>query len=99
MVDDQQGPAWISDLLDEQEQGAVEDAREEAEQADMVEDLREQMLQAEEERGAKEQAPIVRVFMSLAPAQRLLLAVLLFLDVALCGCMALVMFGRVGLPF
>jgi len=99
MVDDQQGPAWISDLLDEQEQVAAEDVREEAEQTDMVEDLREQMLQAEEERGAKEQAPIVRVFTNLAPAQRLLLAVLLFLDVALCGCMALVMFGRVGLPF
>ena len=107
-MDDQQRPAWVADFLDEQEQrmaegaqeqGMAEDAQEQVAQTDMVEDLRERMIQAEEERGGEEQSPIVRVFMGLQPAQRLLLAVLLFLDVALCGCMALVMFGRVGLPF
>jgi len=99
MVDDQQGPAWIADLLDEQEQDTTEDAQEQTAKTDMVEDLREQMIQAEEELAPEEKAPIVRFFLDLEPLQRFLLAVLLFLDVALCGCMALVMFGRVGLPF
>ncbi len=104
MVDDQQRPAWVADFLDEQERRAADDAQEQVPQqvaqTDVVGDLRERMIQAEEEYDDQEEKPpIVRVFMDLQPAQRLLLAVLLFLNVALCGCMALVMFGRVGLPF
>lgn len=96
MVEDQQEPAWIA-ALSEQQQGAAEDTREQTTQADMVEDLREQMIQVEEELEAEGKA--ARPFLNLKPWQRLLLAVLLFLDVGLCGCMALVMTGRVVLPF
>ena len=63
----------------------------------MVEDLREQMIQ-EEELELEEQESS-REFLSLQPWQRLVLAVLLFLNVALCGCMGLVMMGRVLPPF
>ena len=67
---------------------------------DILGDLREQMAQAEEELGYdEEKSSLARVFSGLQPQQRFVLAVLLFLDVALCGCMALVMAGRVGLPF
>ena len=65
----------------------------------MVEDLREQMIQVDEELEHKEKTHPARFFLSLEPWQRLVLAILLFLDVALCGCMALVMTGRVVLPF
>jgi len=98
MAEDQREPAWIADL-GEQQQGMVESPQEQAAQADMVEGLREQMIQAEEASGAEGQAPLARVFLNLAPWQRLLLAVLIFLDVALCGCMALLMTGRVVFPF
>ena len=98
MVEDQQEPEWIA-ALREQQQDKAEDTPEDIPQADMLEDLREQMIQAEEEFEAEEKAPAARVFLNLAPWQRLLLAVLLFLDVALCGCMVLVMTGRVVLPF
>lgn len=66
--------------------------------ADVMEDLREHMIQAEV-LDLDERSPLVRVFLNLEPWQRLILAVFLFLDVALCGCMALVMAGRVMLPF
>jgi len=66
--------------------------------ADVMEDLREHMIQAEV-LDLDERSPLVRVFLNLEPWQRLILAVFLFLDVALCGCMALVMAGRVALPF
>jgi hypothetical protein len=63
----------------------------------MVEDLREQLIQDEdlelEEEGLR------RSFLNLEPWQRLVLALLLFFDVALCGCMGLVMMGRVLPPF
>ncbi len=65
----------------------------------MVEELREQMIQAEEELADKENAHPAQFLLDLEPWQRLMLAVLLFLNVALCGCMALVMTGRVALPF
>jgi len=64
-----------------------------------MEDLREQAIRAEEEFEREEEARRGRPFLNLAPWQRLVLAVLLFLNVALCGCMALVMTGRVMLPF
>jgi hypothetical protein len=65
---------------------------------DVMEDLREHMIQAEV-LDLDERSPLARVFLNLEPWQRLILAVFLFLDVALCGCMALVMAGRVALPF
>jgi hypothetical protein len=65
----------------------------------MVEELREQMIQAEEELAGEESARPAQFLLNLEPWQRLMLAVLLFLNVALCGCMALVMTGRVVLPF
>jgi len=65
----------------------------------MVEDLREQAILAEEEFEREEEARRARFFLNLEPRQRLVLAILLFLNVALCGCMALVMTGRVMLPF
>lgn len=63
----------------------------------MVEDLREQMIQEEELELEEQEAP--REFLNLHPWQRLVLAVLLLLNVALCGCMGLVMMGRVLPPF
>jgi len=67
--------------------------------ADVMEDLREQMIQAEEAYEHAERRSLVQFFLNLQPWQRLILAVLLFFDVALCGCMGLVMAGRVMLPF
>jgi hypothetical protein len=98
MLEDQQEPEWIA-ALSEQRQDIAKDTQEQTAQADMVEDLREQIIQAEEELGVEKKAPLAQLFLNLEPWQRLLLAVLLFLDVALCGCMALVMTGRVVLPF
>jgi hypothetical protein len=86
MAEDQQELAWMDDLGEQQQ--------------DMVEGLREQIIQAqEEEPGVEEKGPLARLFLNMEPWQRLVLAVLLFLNVALCGCMALVMVGRVMLPF
>ena len=62
----------------------------------MVEDLREQMI--EEEELEVEEEGFTLPFLNLRPWQRLVLASLLFLDVALCGCMGLVMMGRVLPP-
>ena len=69
---------------------------------DVLDDLREQMLQAEDDlEFAEERTPFAfaEPIMELKPAQRLILSILLFLNVALCGCMALIMVGRVELPF
>ena len=62
----------------------------------MVEDLREQLIQ-EEELDLEEESP--RNLFNFQPWQRLILAVLLLFDVALCGCMGLIMMGRVLPPF
>ena len=85
-----------------------------AEPVDVLEDLREQMMLAEEEFEPKQRRSFSfpstssfsqsaqgfsQTLMALQPGQRLLLAVLLFLNVAICGCMGLVMAGRVTLPF
>ena len=64
----------------------------------MVEELREQMIQTGEEFEDEEEAS-TRLLLGLEPRQRLVLVILLFLNVALCGCMALVMLGRLVLPF
>ncbi|MDY6875230.1 MAG: hypothetical protein SWK90_03380 [Chloroflexota bacterium] len=65
----------------------------------MVEELREQMIQEEEELEDEKKARQGRLLLGLQPWQRLVLAILFFMNVALCGCMALVMAGRVALPF
>lgn len=61
----------------------------------MVEDLREQVIQQEEAEFEEEDEGFAQVLLGLQPWQRLTLALLLFFDVALCGCMGLVMIGRV----
>ena len=94
-LQDQGLPSWESQLGQED---VVEGPAEPAGPADVMEDLREHMIQAET-LDLDERSPLVRVFLNLEPWQRLILAVFLFLDVALCGCMALVMAGRVALPF
>jgi hypothetical protein len=67
----------------------------------MLDDLREQVIQADDAYEEEEKARFARFqfLLELKPQQRLVLAVLLFLDVALCGCMVLVMMGRVVPPF
>lgn len=84
-------------------QAAAELPPEEPEEpADMLGDLREQMILAAEEEEFEEEvkrkSSLTHGIASLAPAQRLILAILLFLNVAVCGCMGLVMLGRVSLP-
>ena len=93
----QEQPAW-TDVFQEQP-GQADIPEEQPDQGDILDDLREQMVLAEEEFEPDEGSPLSRAFSGLAPWQRLVLTVLLFLDVALCGCMALVMAGRVGLSF
>lgn len=68
---------------------------------DMLESLREQMIlaAAAEELEYAQRRTLVQTVRDLQPAQRLLLATLLFLNVAVCGCMILTMAGRVELPF
>ena len=65
----------------------------------MVEELREQMIQVEELELEEEGRAFSLRLLGLGPLQRLILALLLFLDVALCGLMALVMMGRIAPPF
>ena len=114
-MEDQWEPAWLTSPREQQsgkEPGTAEDPQGQIDQADtteylrrhlgptdMMEDLREQMIQAEEALEREEKPTLARFLLNLEPWQRLVLAVLLFLDVALCGCMALVMAGRVALPF
>jgi hypothetical protein len=123
MAENEQLPAWLADLREQQlgeqpreqphvaeglpaqmgQADLMADSLEQVPEADMLEDLREQMIQAEGELEAEEErrkeASLVQSLLDLAPGQRLLLAVLLFLNVAVCGCMALLMAGRVVLPF
>jgi len=71
------------------------------EPADMLDSLREQMIQAAEVEDELEQmqgTPFLQSLLILKPPQRLILAILLFLNVAVCGCMFLIMFGRVEIP-
>ncbi len=64
----------------------------------MFEDLREEAIE-EGDLEYVEEEPFYQAVLDLEPWQRLLLAILLFLNVALCGCMGLVMIGRVVPPF
>jgi hypothetical protein len=67
--------------------------------ADVLEDLREQMILEDDVLEAEQKTSSIQSIIGLQPAQRLLLAVLLFMNVAVCGCMILIMAGRVELPF
>jgi len=91
-------PADLMGLFQDQPDQTDEPLSQETGTEDVLDGLREQMALAEEEFGQEEESPLARAFSVLQPQQRLVLAVLLFLDVALCGCMALVMAGRV-MPF
>ncbi|MBN1812769.1 MAG: hypothetical protein JXA14_13115 [Anaerolineae bacterium] len=67
-------------------------------ESDMVDLLRD-MVQPEEgydEYGYREESKVSGVIPGMKPWQSLVLAVLFFLDVAVCGCMALAMLGRIG---
>jgi len=68
-------------------------------QTNVMEDLREQAIRAEEEFETEEKTPPAQFLRNMKPWQRLVLAILLFLDVALCGCMALAMSGQLVSPF
>lgn len=63
-----------------------------------IEDLRE-MVPEEEIEAEESGIRFPSFLLELESWQRLVLAVLLFLNVALCGCLALVMAGRVMPPF
>lgn len=71
---------------------------EQPESEDMVDLLRD-MVQPEEgydEYGYKEESTVSGVIPGMKPWQSLVLAVLFLLDVAVCGCMALAMLGRIA---
>jgi len=106
---DQQEPAWIANLRAQQQDAeeipveSPQDAsvgapQEQVARPDMLEDLREQMIQAGDDITVARTSWLPPVLRNLEPWQRFLLAVLLFLNVALCGCMGLVMIGRVSFP-
>jgi hypothetical protein len=65
----------------------------------MVEELREQFIQDNEAFEREEQLRAERPFLGLQPWQRLVLALLLFLNIAVCGLLGLTMLGRITLPF
>jgi hypothetical protein len=65
----------------------------------MVEDIREQFIQDNEVFEREELVRSDRPFLGLQPWQRFVLALLLFLDIAVCGLMGLTVLGRVNLPF
>jgi hypothetical protein len=114
MMADQQESDWMRRLREQQQdeqpptpqdlqpQMARADVGEDLQQpegpVDVMGDLRVQAIQAQES-FEEERPPLVQYFRDLEPWKRMILAVLLFLDVALCGCMGLVMVGRVALPF
>jgi hypothetical protein len=80
----------------EEEPGAAEDLQSLFEPPDMVDDLREQVTQSYQDEEAATRAPVAGVFPGMKPWQGLVLAVLFFLDVAVCGAMILAMAGRIG---
>ena len=89
MAEDQTQSDWLATLSGEQPE----------ESGPGLLELREQILFADEGFEEPEQRGRATFLSTLEPWQRLVLSVMLFLDVALCGCMALVATGRVKLPF
>ena len=91
MADDRQRSDWLATLSGGQPE----------ESGPVLEDLREQMLQSDHEFDyADDDKPGAANFLgTLEPWQRLVLSLLIFLDVAVCGAMALVAANIVRLPF
>ena len=85
---------WVEDLGDEAAQPDV--VQPDVVQPDVVGDLREYIVPEELDYAEPTRTG---VFPGMKPWQGLVLAVLLFLDVLVCGCMALLMLGRIRLPF
>lgn len=107
-MEEHQTPDWLASLNPQPEED--EEARDEGEKrgmvnrlidsirgrgrTDVVEDLREQIVPDEELRARTRRAP-GRRFLNLKPQQLFVLSVLLFLEVAVCGVMALLFTGRI----
>ena len=89
MAEDQTQSDWLASLSSE----PVE------EPGPALDDLRDQILQADDGFDEVEQPSRANFLTTLEPWQRLVISLMLFLDVALCGCMALVATGRMRLPF
>jgi hypothetical protein len=90
---------WVEDSGDEAAQPEAaqpEVVQPEVVQPDVVGDLREYIAPEEPDYAKPTRTG---VFPGMKPWQGLVLALLLFADVLVCGCMALVMLGRVKLPF
>ena len=65
----------------------------------MIEELRDQIIEADDELEFEEKSGLGRTLQKFRPWQRFVLAVLLFLNVAFCGLLGLVMLQRIPLPF
>ncbi|HDQ72948.1 MAG TPA: hypothetical protein ENN19_12770 [Chloroflexi bacterium] len=90
------------------EEAAVEDrlepeVQEPPQPKDALDSLREQMIQAEDEFEAEENfsgpAAFLQPIVKMKPTQRLALAVMFFLEVAIGGCVLLLVTERVAFPF
>jgi len=66
-------------------------------QPDMVDDLREQIIQSEDD--FEESPSVTGLLPGMQPWQGFVLALLLLMDVAVLGCLALLVTGRVMFPF
>ena len=80
----------------EDQLGTADDLQSLFEPPDMVDDLREQVTQSYQEEEETTRTPVAGVLPGMRPWQGLVLAVLFFLDVAVCGAMILAMAGRIG---
>ncbi len=101
MAQDRMRGAQAESAMAPMEEPVAEPEPEPEEPADMLDSLRSQMIMEAEEEEEFEQTqkqPSLQPLLSLKPPQRLLLAALLFLNVAVCGCMILIMAGRVEIP-
>ena len=66
----------------------------------MFDNLRQQSLEnAEEETPIVEPVKVRRPFLGLTPPQRFVLALMLFLNIFILGCFALLAFEKIALPF
>lgn len=65
----------------------------------MIDDLRDQIIEADEELDFEEKTGLARLLQNFKPWQRFVLAILLFLNLAFCGLLGLIMLQRIPLPF
>ena len=70
-----------------------------AEQAEFLSDDVPAPVETPTKRAARPAAATGRPLLGLSPAQRFLLAVVLFLNVTVLGCFALLVFQKIALPF